>query len=379
MNLSSYILTNHDFILSKLNASASIDAFRSNAPASEGSDTFPWTAEERNALCENILQYLENGSSPHDQPGASRTASVSIAYAGYLSILLREIILSDIKNRNTAVDGIPDILHSSIDSFVAEYAIQKYPPENETKRRARSDRPDVNEDAAKSERLAVIGQLAAGVAHEIGNPLTSISSIVQILKRKINDPFVIDQLNNIKVSIDRIARIVHELVDFSRPAPFNPSPGNINSVIRTAIGMMQYDRRVKNVHIETSLSDSIPEMLLVADQLLQVFINLMINAVDAMTGTGQITIRTWHDNSHVYASITDTGRGIPKILLPKIFDPFFTTKKVGEGTGLGLSVSYGIISKHNGKIEVQSVIGEGSTFTIHLPKHSHQSSFTEKN
>lgn len=219
----------------------------------------------------------------------------------------------------------------------------------------------------QSEKLAVIGQLAAGVAHEIGNPLTSISAIVQILQRKSPDDFFSEQLSTIKENIDRISRIVRELVDFSRPPSHERTLIQITDIIKTAIGIVKYDKRVKKVDFKTELDKDAPVIMLVPDQLLQVFVNILINALDAIQGNGQIIVKSAHDNNNIYVSITDDGCGIDSSTINNIFDPFFTTKDVGKGTGLGLSVSYGIIKKFHGDIFVESKLNEGTKFTIKIP------------
>lgn len=219
----------------------------------------------------------------------------------------------------------------------------------------------------QSEKLAVIGQLAAGVAHEIGNPLTSISSIVQILQRRSKDNFFSEQLSHVKENIDRISKIVRELVDFSRPPGHEKMEIRITDVIKTALGIVRYDKRVKNVQFETDLDPNLPKVNLVPDQLLQVFINILINALDAINGEGRIDVISSHDKDFIYIKLMDNGCGMDEHTISKIFDPFFTTKEVGKGTGLGLSVSYGIIKKFNGDIFVESQLNKGSTFTVKLP------------
>ena len=222
----------------------------------------------------------------------------------------------------------------------------------------------------QSEKLAVIGQIAAGVAHEIGNPLTSISSLVQILQRKSQDSFMNEQLINIKENIDRITKIVRELVDFSRPPSYETSIQDITDVIKTALGIVKYDKRVRKVNFETDLKRTLPNVNIAADQLLQVFVNILINALDAINGNGMITVKSNYDSKNIYIELSDDGCGMDESTLEKIFDPFFTTKDVGKGTGLGLSVSYGIIKKFNGEIKVKSKLNEGSMFTIVLPIHN---------
>lgn len=219
----------------------------------------------------------------------------------------------------------------------------------------------------QSEKLAVIGQLAAGVAHEIGNPLTSISALVQILQRRSQDPFMSEQLINIKENIDRITRIVRELVDFSRPPSYETNLQDITDIIKTALGIVKYDKRVRKVKFETDLKDFLPSVSIAADQILQVLINILINALDAIDGNGTIILKSYYDLSNIYVDITDDGCGMDALTIEKIFDPFFTTKEVGKGTGLGLSVSYGIIKRFNGEIKVSSKINEGSTFSVSIP------------
>ncbi len=219
----------------------------------------------------------------------------------------------------------------------------------------------------QSEKLAVIGQLAAGVAHEIGNPLASISSIVQILQRKTNNQFMSDQLINVRDNINRISKIVRELVDLSRPPSHDSIFTQINEVIKTAVGIVKYDKRVKKVEFKTNLDPNLPIIEVVPDQIIQVFINILINSLDAIQGEGIVKVNSTFDEKNIYVNISDNGTGIEEEITKKIFDPFFTTKQVGKGTGLGLSVSYGIIKKFNGEIKVKSNLGEGSEFTIQIP------------
>ncbi|MFH1195715.1 MAG: ATP-binding protein [bacterium] len=225
----------------------------------------------------------------------------------------------------------------------------------------------LQEQVDQSEKLAVIGQLAAGVAHEIGNPLASISSLIQILQRKTSDDFLSEQYATIKENIDRITKIVRELVDFSRPPSYENQPTQITDVIKTAIGIVKYDKRVKKVQFITEYDYEMPVIKIVPDQLLQVFVNILINALDAMAGQGNISVRSFHDDNFASIEIKDSGCGMTKEVMDKIFNPFFTTKEVGKGTGLGLSVSYGIVKKFNGEILVDSEQGKGSIFTIKLP------------
>ena len=240
--------------------------------------------------------------------------------------------------------------------------------ENKIEERTQALR-DAQFQISHQEKMASLGLLAAGVAHEIGNPLTSISSMAQIIKRKVKDQNFIEYLNTILKNIERIRKIVRELVDFARPSSYEAADTNINEIIRNAVGIVKYDRRAKSINIELELENDLPSIFLVADQLLQVFINILINAVDALVeDRNRIIIRSQKRGNNIIIQFEDEGIGIEPENISKIFEPFYTTKKVGKGTGLGLSVTYGIIKNLNGSIDVQSDPGKGTIFTITLPR-----------
>lgn len=224
-----------------------------------------------------------------------------------------------------------------------------------------------------SERLATLGHMAAGVAHEVGNPLTAISSLVQLCQRKTDDPFIQNQLAKVRDHIQRITKIVRDLVDFSRPSSLEEKMINIDDIIKSAVGLLKHDARCRNVNFIMQLSSKLPQLKGVPDHLHQVFVNILLNAVDAMEGmkNQSITIKSWPENDLLKISIADVGTGIPRNEQNRIFEPFFTTKEVGSGTGLGLSVSHGIITQMGGKIEVESEPGTGTTFIITLPVQHH--------
>lgn len=225
------------------------------------------------------------------------------------------------------------------------------------------------EQIQHSERLATVGHMAAGVAHEVGNPLTAISSLVQVCQRKTEDPFVQDQLKKVRDHIQRINKIVRDLVDFSRPSGFESEMMRLNTLIESAVGLLEHDARCRSVRFDLDLTPDLPRLEGVPDQIHQVLVNLLLNAVDAMNDVKKpvITIRTWREEGNAMLSIKDIGEGIPEEKKGRIFEPFFTTKEVGSGTGLGLSVSHGIITKMGGSIDVLSEEGEGAEFIITLP------------
>jgi signal transduction histidine kinase len=220
----------------------------------------------------------------------------------------------------------------------------------------------------QQEKMASLGLMAAGIAHEIGNPLTSISSMAQVIKRRIDDEKIVEFVNNILSNIDRISLIVRELVDFSRPSSLDASIVSVNEIVNSAVGIVKYDKRSRHIHFNLELDRNLPKTFLVGDYLLQVLINILINAVDASENfNNEINVSSKLVSKNIKIQIEDKGCGIDKEKLNRIFEPFFTTKEVGKGTGLGLTVSYGIIKKFGGEIKVKSEIEKGSTFEIMLP------------
>lgn len=227
---------------------------------------------------------------------------------------------------------------------------------------------EAQEQMIHKEKIAALGQMAAGVAHEIGNPLSSLSSIVGSLAA---DPGREggreEKLRLMQEQIDRIARIVRELVDFSRPSSFGKRLMHANEMLRTAMGIARYDERFQGVHVITSLDNDIPALKLDGDQLLQVFLNILLNAADAMKGSGTLTVSSRRMDRSVTVSFGDSGPGIAEESLSRIFEPFYTTKDVGKGAGLGLSVSYGIIQGMGGSIRASNQAGRGALFTVEIP------------
>jgi signal transduction histidine kinase len=219
-----------------------------------------------------------------------------------------------------------------------------------------------------SEKLASIGLLSAGVAHEINTPLTGISSYVQMLQKKSTDVHFAQVLAKIEAQTDRVSRIIKNLLNFSR----NPSDLAFHRVslldtLQEILSLIDYKLKTMNIVLELALAPVKP-IWAQGERLQQVFINIILNALDALPGGGTLRIELFETETEAVIRITDNGTGIKEQHLPHIFDPFFTTKGVGKGTGLGLSISYAIIKEHEGRIGVDSVIGRGTSFTISLPK-----------
>lgn len=224
-----------------------------------------------------------------------------------------------------------------------------------------------------SEKLAALGRLAAGIAHEIGNPLTSISTFAQLLREMATDEFAKSSLDIINNHIERIADIVRQMSAFSRPAEPNIKYLQVNDILQSSLDLMRLDKRMKStIEISMSLDPGLPKTMIDEGQISQVFINIILNALDAMPDGGRLSVSTTigkDEQGHdaIFISFSDTGIGIPPEDIAKIFDPFYTTKEAGKGTGLGLAVSYNIIKRFRGDIKVESRVGEGTTFTVILP------------
>lgn len=220
----------------------------------------------------------------------------------------------------------------------------------------------------RSEKLASIGRLAAGIAHEVNNPLTGVLTFAHLLRDKhVDNEQDRSDLDLIIRETTRVRDIVRGLLDFARESPSRRQPLDINVAVRQMLALLRGQKEFKGVRIVEELGDPLPKVNGDQNQLQQVLLNLALNACEAMPSGGALTIRTIVGNGQVMVEVADTGSGICKEHLDMIFDPFFTTKPVGKGTGLGLSVSYGIIQQHGGTIEVASEEGKGSTFTIVLP------------
>jgi signal transduction histidine kinase/FixJ family two-component response regulator len=220
----------------------------------------------------------------------------------------------------------------------------------------------------QSEKLASIGELAAGVAHEINNPLGVMLGFTQVMLKKLPDK---DPLCKPLTSIEReglrCKKIIQGLLDFSRRSTPTFAPADLNNVVESACQLIEHQIAINNVEIVKGYAPNLPQIEADTNQLQQVFVNLIINAYHAMPKGGQLRVTTRAVGDNVQAIFADSGVGISPENLKRIFDPFFTTKEVGKGTGLGLSVSYGIIESHGGKIEVDSQVGKGTTFVITLP------------
>jgi two-component system, NtrC family, sensor kinase len=235
-----------------------------------------------------------------------------------------------------------------------------------------TDRTELEAQLSQAEKLSSVGLLAAGVAHEVNTPLAVISSYTQMLTKQVRgDDRLSPLLEKITQQTFRASEIVNGLLNFSRTGTTEFRETNVNAIIRDTLTLLEHQFKTAQVKVDVMLAPELPPILGNAGKLQQVFLNLFLNAKDAMTEGGQLHIAT-EANGHVSIAITDTGSGIAPEHLQKIYDPFFTTKtsqKEGQrrGTGLGLAVTYGIIQEHAGKIHVESEIGNGTTFYLEFP------------
>jgi signal transduction histidine kinase len=220
----------------------------------------------------------------------------------------------------------------------------------------------------QSEKLATIGELAAGVAHEINNPMGVILGFAQVLLKRIDkEDAMFRPLSIIEREGVRCKNIVQNLLDFARQNKPTPRRLNVNGVIEAAVGLVEHQANADRVVLIADYAPDLPEVVADENQLQQVFFNILLNAYQAMPDGGELHINSRVQGGRVEAVFRDSGPGIAQEDIRHVFDPFFTTKEVGEGTGLGLSVSYGIVKQHGGTIEVESESGSGATFTVKLP------------
>jgi len=231
-----------------------------------------------------------------------------------------------------------------------------------------STRVHLEEQLQISEKMASIGLLAAGVAHEVNTPLTGISSFVQMLMEgaEPDDPRT-RVLEKIEKQTFRAARIVNGLLNLARPAQTDSGPVDLHVVISDVLSLLDHQLKTGRIQVRKELAATAPIVQGIEYKLQQVFLNLFLNARDAMPKGGWLTIVTRVDGDQAAVEVADTGSGIPLEQLSRIYDPFFTTKEIGKGTGLGLSISYGIMQEHGGAITCNSAPGQGTRFSLLLP------------
>ncbi len=236
----------------------------------------------------------------------------------------------------------------------------------------------VQERLLQSEKMSSVGQLVSGVAHELNNPLTGIMGFAQLLMLRELDETARKQVETIYNEAERASKIVSNLLTFARRRRAQKEPANLNTLIERVLELRNYDLRVRNIDVTMELDPALPDTMVDTNQLQQVLLNIIINAEQAMRGddgansatrpeSGTLRIATGAANGRITAWFEDTGPGMSAETVRRIFDPFFTTKEAGDGTGLGMTISYGIVEEHGGRIWAESDLGRGSTFFVELP------------
>jgi len=249
-----------------------------------------------------------------------------------------------------------------------QHALSEYARELAERERAEQSLRKRERFHLESEKLAAVGRLAAGVAHEINNPLTTVLTFSHLLREKEGlDDQGKEDLDLVIQETSRASEIVRGLLDFARERPALKEPLNLNDVVGRTIPLLGSQKAFQRIAVREALQKDLPAVEGDMNRLQQVLLNLSLNAGEAMQDGGTLTISTSAQGSRVLLKVRDTGCGIKEEHLDRIFEPFFSTKPVGKGTGLGLSVSYGIIQRHGGTLDVESEIGKGATFTIILP------------
>ncbi|MCX6898975.1 MAG: cache domain-containing protein [Verrucomicrobia bacterium] len=300
---------------------------------------------------------------------AGGAASMCLFYfiARNISVLVHKLVLASREVARGNLDARVEIasqdeLHELADTFNSMAS--------SLKKRDEKLREFARKKIMQSERLAVIGQLAAGVAHEMNNPLTGIVTYSHLLLERANaQDGTSEFLRKIATQADRCRVIVRGLLDFSRPKKPDKRSCNLNQVLQECVSLVENQSLFHNIQVEKNFQKNLPLVIVDPSLIQQVFMNLIINAAEAMDGKGRLSLATRlePDGECVEIVFADSGHGISEENLERIFDPFFTTKEVGHGTGLGLAISFGIVKEHEGTIAVESEMGKGSTFTVRLP------------
>ncbi len=299
--------------------------------------------------------------------GAVLTIGLSYLISRWLAVPLRDMVAASRRlahgdlNTTVAVPAVTEFAELA-ESFNAMGAALKQRDErlHEFARRK----------IMESERLALIGQLAADVAHELNNPLQGIVTYSHLLKeRGANGDGGRAWIEKIVTQADRSTKIIRGLLDFARPQTPHKRPVKVNALLEQSIGLVEGQALFQNIKVERTFAADLPDVVIDPSLMQQVFLNLIINAAEAMPQGGRLALATRFDaRAHlVEVEFADTGNGIRPADLDRVFEPFFTTKALGHGTGLGLAISFGIVREHAGAIAVESELGEGTTFTVSLP------------
>jgi two-component system NtrC family sensor kinase len=298
------------------------------------------------------------------------TIGLSYGLAQWLSVPLRDLVTA---SRRLAHGDLGTKVPTPAVTEIAELAESFNSMADALRARDEKLRDFTRRKIMESERLAVIGQLAAGVAHELNNPLQGIVAYSHLLRERKgggnggngSDAWV----EKIVTQADRCSSIVRGLLDFARPRTPVMKATAVNPLVEGCIALVEDQALFHNIDVVRRFAPDVPEVVVDPSLMQQVFMNLIINAAEAMPDGGRLVLSTRCDApaGMVEVEVADTGHGIAEADLERVFDPFFTTKAVGHGTGLGLAISFGIVKEHRGTISVESEVGKGTTFAVRLP------------
>jgi two-component system NtrC family sensor kinase len=318
----------------------------------------------------------------------------SLVIIGFGSILLSRVVVNPLKRLVKVAQSIgggnlgqraPVDYENEIGTLAKAFnqMVERLTEKQSDLQRAIKQLRDMQEELVSSEKLASVGRMAAGVAHEIGNPLTSVLGHTEILHKRLkhkrlkDGEVLLDLVERTRKETERINRIIKDLLQFSKPPSPHGEDVDVNRLVQDSLNVVSVQERFHNIAIDLSLAEDLPLVQGNSDQLQQVLFNILINAADAMPDGGSLSIKTEKEKQWVIIAAKDTGVGIAPDDLGKIYDPFFTTKSPDKGTGLGLSISLKIIDELGGRIKVQSEQGKGTEFIVYLKKAS-QGSVKEK-
>jgi two-component system NtrC family sensor kinase len=303
------------------------------------------------------------------------TAIISVGIAltvGYLfaAKISRPVVNLALASRRLSRGDFSASVKKTSEDEIGELEVTFNKMANSIRERDEKLKEETSRKLIQTEKLAAIGRLAAGVAHQINNPLTSVLLRSEMLLRRAQDAGRKDDLEIVIKEANRCSQIVKGLLDFSRQTVSRMESSDLNTLVSEVVSLVKTQARVNSIGIEEKYAENLPSIVVDRAQLREVLLNISLNALDAMPDGGRLTMSTrMIDRGIPRACITigDTGVGIPEENMSKLFDPFFTTKQKGMGTGLGLAVSYGIVQAHGGTIEVESTVGKGTVFRVFLP------------
>ena len=304
--------------------------------------------------------------------GARRVSIYPINSNGVILVGINELVMQTNKMWMAAAVVLDGLMDNARQTSLLQDALQELENTQQELQARISAQQAAESRLIQTTKLAAVGEMAAGVAHELNNPLTTVVGFSELVLESLdpNSPQAAD-LTVVLKEARRARDVVKRLLDFSRQSETLRIKADLNEILRDVLALMQHLFQINGVEVVSNFDNDLPWVLIDRNQMKQVFLNLLHNALNAMPNGGKLSIetsrRSRYDKQLVSVSIKDNGIGIDSVNLPRIFEPFFTTRADQGGTGLGLSVTYGIISEHGGVIEVESTPKSGSTFTVLLP------------